>query len=482
MEVHGGGRGSSTSGIYAAGRRAAAALSLCLLAGALLIVVRSRGPTVGLVQSNAPDQRSAPDYVEIQMPILDVSKHTGRHTGSQGGLRATTLELVKSKPAAVSAYEQERKSLLAADDKKASVGHVYRQLLKDVPQREHVCTETGKHCCAADAPLTCCCSLFKEEHMSKKEILNTTHVIPQKEHNCTDFGKHCCVADAPFECCCVLTAWGKPLAHNARSEAAKVGQKLTKIAKTFSGNTKTPVATPVKAPVHSTPHRTDSMIENEASAELKKIKAFELDFTGKKPAHDPSTRLKADVKGRKNGSQAAARVNEGTSQVAAGSKVHANKQHDAVGSVSDPKMARREVETEQSAGKREAAPQKNHESNKKDSMSASSDGSRRVVKPKIIQTLANRIIEEAQQEARLDRDLIDGWNHAGPERPLEPAVSQSELDHAGHTKDALPLESDHVRSPSDAAARSWKPPSFSFANLKSMSVDISNLIPNSNSL
>ena len=33
------------------------------------------------------------------------------------------------------------------------------------------------------------------------------------------------------------------------------------------------------------------------------------------------------------------------------------------------------------------------------------------------------------------------------------------------------------QAPSDASARAWKPPSFAFANLKSINVDIDNLIP-----
>ena len=40
-----------------------------------------------------------------------------------------------------------------------------------IPQLSHNCSETGKHCCAADAPFSCCCSQFKERMPHTKTLV-----------------------------------------------------------------------------------------------------------------------------------------------------------------------------------------------------------------------------------------------------------------------------------------------------------------------
>jgi hypothetical protein len=64
----------------------------------------------------------------------------------------------------------------------------------------HNCTETGKHCCAADAPLGCCCSMFKQRVPRKNATLATG--IPIEPHFCTSVGPQCCAKGMPFDCCC----------------------------------------------------------------------------------------------------------------------------------------------------------------------------------------------------------------------------------------------------------------------------------------
>lgn len=139
-------------------RGAAAAASLCVLAGALIMMIRTNEPSS--VDLNA--QRT-PSF---------------------------SLELLQRETAGFGRYVTGRTAELET-------------VPYTIPMIGHNCTEHGKHCCDKGAPFECCCDIVEgveNKAVRPKNVSLATNVLPG--HNCTSIGAQCCVQDAPFDCCC----------------------------------------------------------------------------------------------------------------------------------------------------------------------------------------------------------------------------------------------------------------------------------------
>lgn len=111
-------------------------------------------------------------------------------------LSFSMLEL-QSQTSGIAPFRGKTQAVVAAHD------YVETELtIKDTgtPMVAHNCTSTGKHCCSADAPFGCCCSMFKERVPRKNATLATG--IPIEPHFCTSVGPQCCAKGMPFDCCC----------------------------------------------------------------------------------------------------------------------------------------------------------------------------------------------------------------------------------------------------------------------------------------
>jgi hypothetical protein len=199
-------------------RGAAAGASLCALVGALALVSNSAGKgaaegergvapsfSLELLQSQTPgfrvagagDARAYPppgkvfahDYVETMLRIQQLPHNcTGQSCCACGCcLHTTCARLLPPCAACLRALHRTWWRPLS---------FFYPPLPRPPPA-----AETGGHCCREDAPFTCCCTQFKDEHEPRKNI---TLAIPLVPHHCEDVGPHCCDAGAPFECCCGL--------------------------------------------------------------------------------------------------------------------------------------------------------------------------------------------------------------------------------------------------------------------------------------
>ena len=145
------------------------------------------------------------------------------------------------------------------------------------------CAETGKHCCDVGAPFTCCCSQFKEESSLQKKSLSPIHdatnilnsSIPEIPHSCNETGQHCCAVDAPFSCCCSMF---KESPHKVSASARKLKKALSpamaRFSKSFFGHR--------KADGKMRAWVVHDKVTQDAMKELQEIKAFE---TNSRPKH-----------------------------------------------------------------------------------------------------------------------------------------------------------------------------------------------------
>ena len=466
--------------------------SLCLLAGAL----------VALVPSFRSD---APQSILVTQPV----QHTRRP--ALDSVQAELTMPVARRPVALRAVEAER-----------------TMTTKTSPDR-------------------------RSQQLGAVHANTTDHVIPQMRHNCTDLGKHCCLAEAPLECCCVLSRWGKhPEDEPARSSRhlgapfRKQAGVETSFARAGHGSVK----------AEKPKHLTATMIEAEAHAQMDALKAFELDTT--------TSLVKAAARSQKAGGPRSnqARMNrmhvaQQRSSAAGTGRPQSEppSKSAAVADKSKPRETGAAGARQRAASKQIAdagrdgkgvtegllhqlhvsAGEAKHRSSSfthKNVLPPITNGSNSALRKDLLHEanspestqVANRasmsddgILAMAMAQVRADSKLAHDRNAMITEGGVEfgtakeqsliakpkPAITKNPAHVKKFKKDKEILTKEisavnhgtrkgandarapkavtsHVfaeQAPSDASARAWKPPTFAFANLKSINVDIDNLIP-----
>ena len=448
-------------------RRVLVAGSLCLLAGALVALV--------------PSFRSeAPQSILVTQPV----QHTRRP--ALDSVQAELTMPVARRPVALRAVEAER-----------------TMTTKTSPDR-------------------------RSQQLGAVHANTTDHVIPQMRHNCTDLGKHCCLAEAPLECCCVLSRWGK----HPEDEPARSSRHLGALFRKQAGvETSFARAGHGSVKAEKPKHLTATMIEAEAHAQMDALKAFELDTT--------TSLVKAAARSQKAGGPRSnqARMNrmhvaQQRSSAAGTGRPQSEppSKSAAVAEKSKPRETGAAGARQRAASKQIAdagrdgkgvtagllhqlhvsAGEAKHRSSSfthQNVLPPITNGSNSALRKDLLheanspesRQVANRvsmsddgILAMAMAQVRADSKLAHDRNAMITEGGVEfgtakeqSLIAKPKPANHGTRKGANDARApkavtSHIfaeQAPSDASARAWKPPSFAFANLKSINVDIDNLIP-----
>ena len=462
-----------TTGLYANGRRVLVAGSLCLLAGALVALVPS-------FRSEAPLSILATQSVQhTRRPALD-------------SVQAELTMPVARRPVALRAVEAER-----------------TMTTKTSPDR-------------------------RSQQLGAVKANATDHVIPQMRHNCTDLGKHCCLAQAPLECCCVLSRWGKHPEDEPARSSRHLGVQGALFQNQAGVETSFARAGHGSVKVVKPKHVTATMIEAAARAQMDALKAFELDTT--------TSLVKAADRSQKAGSPRSNQARMNLMHVAqertfaagtGGPQSEPPSKPAGVAENSKPLEpgaagARQRAESKQIAdagrdgkGVTEGLLHQLHVSARRQKHRSSSfthqnvlppitNGSNSALRKDLLQEahspesrqVAKRvsmsddsILAMATAQVRADSKLAHDRDAMITEGGVEfgtakehsliakpkTAVTKNHGTRKGMSDArASKAVTSHIfaeQAPSDASARAWKPPTVAFANLKSINVDIENLIP-----
>ena len=314
-------------------------------------------------------------------------------------------------------------------------------------------------------------------------FLFPVHVqIPQTGHNCTQTGMHCCGADAPFDCCCSIF---KEAAHKqstvvlAKQKGREVADKMARFANTYFGHDKVHakiVRDEIKALFHPVHRRVvGDEITAEAMAELRKIEDFQADKMPKE----------------KSGSFLASKAAAGTEKIVlqkSASETRGAERRELmkdVGEDNSEKVAERTrtvrvaerfadqyfTDDQSHAALRKQLEQEANTTSSKltatpviadsdPTLASTKTATARLQKaaggPRV--SFADKITEEAIQEYQKDKSLEQDDADSASSSPR--SNSKSVHSHA-RTQEAASM----FESSSDASARAWMPPKVNFAGL-----------------
>ena len=230
---------------------------------------------------------------------------------------------------------------------KEKVPHKNASLATTIPVDPHFCTRVGPECCATGAAFDCCCGQFVEakprsqkaidtsdpvEEHEAKQMLN--HTVPQLPHYCNDTGKHCCAADAPFECCCSMFK-EKPSSRTVRQRGEVMAMKMKRFANSYFGHDKAhekmaraeikaagKVSFKAKTASHqvkSTSSQSETITEQALNV-LNNIKTFEGDAAHQSVPAQATARTQSHAKTAPSAKKAAAKSTAGKRGKAANAK------------------------------------------------------------------------------------------------------------------------------------------------------------------